>query len=144
MIKKISQMTHTQLDRLMVIWLNSNSDAHEFIGQDYWMSHEVEVRAALPNAEIYVYETEDGILGFIGLIDNYIAGLFVDKAYRGLGIGRQLLAEAKKEKDDLQLQVFVKNTQAVTFYQSQDFAILTTQLDEKTNETELVMTWVKK
>ena len=47
MIKKISQMTHTQLDRLMVIWLNSNSDAHEFIGQDYWKSHEVEVRAAL-------------------------------------------------------------------------------------------------
>ena len=73
-------MTHTQLDRLMVIWLNSNSDAHEFIGQDYWKSHEVEVRAALPNAEIYVYETEDEILGFIGLIDNYIAGLFVDKA----------------------------------------------------------------
>lgn len=69
----------------------------------------------MPNAEIYVYETEDEILGFIGLIDNYIAGLFVDKAYRGLGIGRQLLAEAKKEKDDLQLQVFVKILRQLRF-----------------------------
>lgn len=55
-----------------------------------------------------------------------------------------MLAEAKKEKDALQLQFFVKNTQEVKRYQSQNFTILTTQLDEKTNETELVMTWVKK
>lgn len=143
MIKKISSIDDYQLDRLVSIWLNSNIDAHHFIDSAYWEHNEADVRDAFPNADIYVYEVEGIILGFIGLMDNYIAGIFVDKLHRGLGIGTKLLNTAKNGREILQLTVFEKNNRAVKFYKSERFTVVKKQLDKNTDETELLMEWHK-
>lgn len=144
MIKKISNINDHQLDRLVSIWLNSNIDAHSFIDPDYWKDNESDVRRAFPNADIYVYEVDGLILGFIGLIDNYIAGIFVDKFQRGAGIGTKLLNTAKKNKDKLELNVFEKNEKAIIFYKSNNFIIIQSQVDKNTDENEFFMEWNKK
>ena len=73
------------------IWLNTNLTAHDFVPAQYWRDHFEEVTQALPLAEVYVYEEQGEIQGFIGLIDSYIAGIFVRGQAQSRGIGGQLL-----------------------------------------------------
>jgi putative acetyltransferase len=75
------------------------------------------VKDILPQAEIYVYEDDrtNQINGFIGLTDNYIAGIFVREAIQSRGIGKQLLNYAKEMKSTMSLSVYQKNTRAIFF-----------------------------
>ena len=52
----------------------------------------------LPNAEVYVFEEDGEVQGFIGMDAEYIAGLFVAEGYRGQGIDHQLISEVKRKK----------------------------------------------
>ena len=113
----------SDLDRLMQIWLEANREAHDFIPEQYWLDHVPMVREALPQAWLLVSEqAETGeIQGFLGLMDDFIAGLFVDSRFRGHGIGAELLAAARTFHDRLQLQVYCRNTGAVRFYLREGF-----------------------
>ena len=77
------------MDTLMQIWLDANLCAHAFIPKTYWTDHYEQVKNMLPQAELYVYEEERSgeIKGFIGLTDDYIAGIFVKSQFRSKGIG---------------------------------------------------------
>lgn len=103
------------------------------------------VREILPKAEIYVHEDDvtNIIDGFIGLTDNYIEGLFVKENVQSKGIGKQLLDYVKNIKSNMSLSVYMKNVQAVYFYQREQFQILTDNIDANTNEKELIMIWNK-
>ncbi|MEI3342155.1 MAG: GNAT family N-acetyltransferase [Coprobacter fastidiosus] len=57
----------------------------------YWYENFNEVKSALSEAEIYVADQNKKVIGFIGLIDNYIAGIFVSQHMQLHGIGKQLL-----------------------------------------------------
>lgn len=61
-------------------------------------------------------EKDDDIRGFIGMMENYIAGIFVDEKFRSCGIGRELLDYAKSVKKELSLSVYKKNQAAARFY----------------------------
>lgn len=65
------------LDRIMDLWLDTNTSAHSFIDSGYWASNYDSVKTMVPNATIYVYEENDIIQGFVGLADSYLAGIFV-------------------------------------------------------------------
>ena len=60
----------------MTSWLQANVRAHEFIPADYWKSNEKAVRQMLPASEVYVCKENQQVTGFIGLMDDYIAGRF--------------------------------------------------------------------
>jgi putative acetyltransferase len=143
MIKKLHTVNEKQLAQLLTLWLNSNLDAHAFIDKCYWQEQLPFVKKTLPESELYIYTTNDKILGFIGLMDHYIAGLFVEKSYRNLGIGTKLLHVAKANHEQLTLTVFEKNNKAVKFYLAENFLIEKKQLDAYTNESEFVMTWMQ-
>lgn len=49
------------------------------------------VKEMLIQAEVYIYEDESGIQGFIGLNGDHIEGIFVRRKVQSTGIGRQLL-----------------------------------------------------
>ena len=91
------------------------------------------------DADIYVYEINYKVLGFIGIVDNYIAGIFVDKTYRCQNVGHQLINYIKKDHKYLILSVYQKNQKAVNFYIKEKFKIIKEQIDLDTNEVELVM-----
>lgn len=129
------------LEAVMKIWLDANTGAHSFIPETYWQSHYEEVRELLPQAEVYVYEEDGRISGFLGLTDSYIAGIFVKEDARSRGIGKQLLDYAKGIRQELCLSVYRKNSRAVRFYEREGFAVQSEQVDEATNEKEWIMKW---
>ena len=109
-----------------------NVDAHPFVSEEYWHSHFNEVQEASLQAKVFVYDINGKVLGFIGLMNEYIAGIFVDRNYRSTGIGTQLLTYAKQKYDTLSLSVYQQNLRAVAFYHRVGFSILSEGVDEDT------------
>ena len=93
---------------LMALWLSANLDAHAFIPASDWEEHAGQGRTQLPRAEVYVCQQDAAapIDGFIGINGTHIEGLFVKKACRSKGVGRQLLTHAKQLKPRLTLCVY--------------------------------------
>lgn len=131
----------TDLPQTAELWLNANLEAHSFIPASYWTDHLEEVKEAFLHSELYVWEENGQLLGFIGLSGSYIAGLFVHRHARSRGIGRKLLDAAKEQKNCLHLQVYEKNAAAIKFYQREHFQIQSRQTDPDTQETEYLMVW---
>lgn len=98
----------------------------------------------LLQAEVYVYENDHEIQGFIGLSGEYIEGIFVPEEMQSQGIGRLLLNYIKNRKVKLLLNVYQKNTRAIHFYERVGFEIQREGLDEATGEKEYVMIWQQK
>lgn len=103
------------LDRIMELWLFTNLSAHEFVKSEYWKNNFDAVKAMMPEAEIYVYEENEEIQGFIGVMDHYIAGIFVSEQYQSKGIGKKLLDYVKDKNNKLSLSVYEKNERAIHF-----------------------------
>jgi len=86
------------MDRVAGIWLDANLRAHCFISPQYWKSNFAPVKEMLPRAEVYVYENDREIWGFIGLTGEYIEGIFVSGEMQSRGIGKRLLDFVKTKK----------------------------------------------
>lgn len=134
------------LDNVMQIWLDTNIRAHTFIPQKYWKDNFEAVRKMMPKAELYVYGNDDNnqIDGFIGLMEDYIAGVFVREAAQSKGIGKKLLGYVKKIKPTLRLSVYEKNIRAIHFYQREGFVFQSESIDENTGEKEFVMVYTQR
>ena len=90
------------LDEVMKIWLETNIIAHYFIEKEYWINNFDLVKKMLPNAEIYIFQENNVIKGFIGIIEEeYIAGLFVKREYQREGIGHKLIEYSKSKYKEL-------------------------------------------
>ncbi len=128
---------------LMDLWLSANMDAHAFIPASYWAEHAGQVRTQLPRAEVYVCQQDAAALidGFIGINGTHIEGLFVKKACRSKGVGRQLPTHAKQLKPRLTLCVYRQPPKALSFYEREGVAILSEDTDGSTGEKELFMGW---
>lgn len=131
----------TDLDTVMHIWLSSNTDAHDYIPETYWISNYDSVKEAIPNADLYIFEENNQIYGFLGVIDGYIAGLFIRKELRSQGIGHKLLSEAKTHYSKLSLNVYSRNTKAIRFYEREGFNAVSISIDDNTGEEEMFMEW---
>ena len=138
MIRKLQKV---DINRVADIWLKTNLKAHFFIPEQYWISNYEFVKEMLPQAEVYVYEDDKMIQGFIGINDEYIEGIFVSDEMQSSGIGKILLDYIKDKKDRLQLKVYQKNVRAMSFYQREGFTIQSEEMDEFTREKEYVMNW---
>ena len=125
----IRRMGKGDLDAVAAIWLDANREAHDFIPAAYWLGHFAEVRTALARAEVWVFETEARaeISGFIGLLGDYIAGIFVRREARSGGVGRQLLDHVKTSRGQLRRR--------------EGFRVLEEGVDPETGEAELLMEW---
>ena len=141
MIRKLQK---ADINRVADIWLKTNLKAHFFIPEQYWISNYEFVKEMLPQAEVYVYEDDKMIQGFIGVSDEYIEGIFVSDEMQSRGIGKMLLDYIKDKKDRLQLKVYQKNVRAMSFYQREGFTIQSESMDEFTGEKEYVMNWESK
>lgn len=57
---------------------------------------------------------------------------------------KDLLCYAKKRKENLSLSVYIKNTGAINFYKRENFKVISENLDESTDEKEILMVWKNK
>ena len=140
MIRKIQ---NTDINRVADIWLKTNLKAHDFIPEQYWTSNYELVKKMMSQAEVYVYEDDKMIQGFVGLSNEYMEGIFVSDEMQSCGIGKFLLDYIKNKKVRLRLNVYQKNTRALSFYQREGFIIQCEGLDEATGEKEYTMLWKK-
>ena len=138
MIRKLQKV---DINKVADIWLKTNLKAHYFIPEQYWTNNYEVVKEMLPQADVYVYEDDKIIQGFVGINDEYIEGIFVSDEMQSHGIGKILLDYMKDKKVRLQLNVYQKNVRAMSFYQREGFTIQSERMDEFTGETEYVMNW---
>ena len=140
-ISVIRRMEARDLEAVASIWLASNLEAHSFIPAEYWRGNYETVKAALAQAEMYVYEDAAGVLGFVGLSGDYVEGIFVASHARSHGIGRQLLDHVKATHRCLELNVYAKNRRAVEFYQREGFELKGSGVDPNTREEDFLFFW---
>ena len=141
MIKVLTTISEAEMRAMLDLWLAANLDAHPFIEKEFWEAHLPEVSEGFMAVDMTVYEHKGEIQGLMGIVAGYVAGIFVAKAHRHQGIGTALLNDAKARYGTLTLAVYIKNDQAVTFYESQGFVVNETRLDKITDEMELVLKW---
>lgn len=137
----IRKFQNIDIEQVMKIWLCGNEDAHSFIPKDYWKSNYSMVQEQLLQAEVYVYEAEGTVQGFIGIQENYLAGIFVKKEVRSTGIGKQLLDYVKAIHPTLTLNVYQRNRRALEFYKREGFFITLEDIEPDTGETDYTMYW---
>lgn len=142
MIKEFEQ---NDVDTVMKIWLDTNTIAHDFIPQRYWLdNYNVVKEKYLPIAKTFIYEEDNTIKGFISIIEGFfIGGLFVLKEYQKQGIGLALINYCKEIYSKLELTVYVDNKGAVNFYKLCDFQIQGEQVNTDSGFREYIMVWHK-
>lgn len=143
MVSELKQVTDRQLDQLMALWLASNFQGHPFILETYWLENQALVREMLPQSRLFIQEKNGEIIGFLGLMDTLIAGIFVKEECQKQGIGKALLEKVKIEVEELSLHVYKKNSSAQKFYLGQGFQVVAEDFDEDTKEIEYRMVWKK-
>ena len=140
----IRELRKVDINKVAEIWLDTNIKTHYFISAQYWKSNFELVKELLLQATVYVYEDKQEIQGFIGLSNEYIEGIFVSAEMQSQGIGKILLNYVKGKRNKLILNVYLKNTRAISFYQREGFEIQHSGLDEATGEKDYVMAWHQK
>lgn len=138
MIRKFEKK---DINAVMEIWKNENIRTHNFIAKEYWKDNYEHAKDILPKADIYVYILDEKIVGFVGINNNYIEGIFVDINNQNSGIGTSLLDKIKENKDNIILSVYKKNENAIRFYKKNNFIITSENIDKNTSEIEYTMTW---
>lgn len=139
----IRNFEKNDINAVMEIWVNENIRTHNFIAKEYWKDNYEYVKDILPKADIYVYILDEQVVGFVGVNNNYVEGIFVDINNQHSGIGTSLLDRIKENKDSLTLNVYKKNANAIKFYEKNNFIITSENIDKDTNEIEYTMTWSK-
>lgn len=81
------------------------------------------------------------ICGFIGVQEDYIAGIFVKRDSRCAGIGKQLLDHVKENHSALTLNVYRKNRRAVEFYLREGFSVISEDIEPDSGEADKTMRW---
>ncbi|MGM9968413.1 MAG: GNAT family N-acetyltransferase [Rummeliibacillus sp.] len=138
----IRSIKKTEINKLVEIWYEGSLIAHDFIDKGYWKSQKVEMEEKyIPMSETYVVSNEKDVVGFVSMLDNYLAALFIDVKHQGGGHGKRLLNFIKGKRESIQLKVYKKNNKAVDFYLKNGFVIKEESLDEQTSEEEFLMEW---
>lgn len=131
-----------ETDRIVGIWLEASRLAHAFIPYEFWLCRADEMaKVYLPGSQTYVLDTGFEVAGFLSLVDDQVAALFVAPCHQRLGYGRRLLRFAQDRFAHLSLCVYQQNEHAIAFYRAAGFCISEQRLDLNTREVELLMNW---
>ena len=144
MIRKIKE---EDLTKVMTIWVKGNFKANNFIDKDYWLEIYNDTKVDfLKKFKTYVYVKDNDILGFISIYENEIKAIYVKENNRNEGIGTKLVnyyrSNLTSEKE-IFIKIFEKNMKSIIFFSKLQFKNTKIQLNEKFNESEYVMTWLK-
>ncbi len=128
-------------EELVRIWLEASLQAHPFIPAEYWKAHVPSMRELyLPASDvILVYEEEGAVGGFMAMVDDYVAALFIAPKFQRRGVGTRFLDIAKRMKRTLCLNVYARNRGAIRFYERCGFRIAGERVEKESGEIEYEM-----
>src|SRR5699024_4008498 len=90
-------------------------------------------------SETHVITNQTKIIGFISMVEGYLAALFIDVAYQNNGAGKELLNFEKRRRNKIRLKVYKENLSAVRFYEKNGFMIKEELTDEQTTQPKSLM-----
>lgn len=106
------------------VWEASVRATHDFLREeDILFFRPLILNEYLKAVDLYVVKSDGRIAGFTGLSDEAIEMLFIHPAFRGSGIGRELLQFAVRERSVTKVDVNEQNALAVGFYQKMGFSV---------------------
>ncbi len=141
---RIQKLSDNDLDEIIEIWYEVSIKAHDFITDNYWKENKSLMKEKyIPISETYVAKNENTLMGFISMIDEYLAAIFIKTEMQGLGIGSELINYVKEIRDRIQLKVYKKNLKSINFYKNNGFKIISDIIDNDTEESEYIMEWEK-
>lgn len=113
----IRQYQDDDLQDLMDTWENANQLAHPFLSEAFVAQVRNDIPTLyLPNADTWVVETSNQVVGFIALLGNEIGAIFLQPELHGKKMGKMLMDKAVELHGDLKLEVFKRNTIGREFY----------------------------
>ena len=128
------------IDQVLGIWLDASIKAHHFIEKEFWESKVIDMgEIYLPASEIFVFEEDEIIKGFVALCGDTLAAIFVSPDEQGKGIGKQLIDKSKEVRRNLELTVYKENRDSIKFYEKCGFKMITEQIDAHTGHVEILM-----
>ncbi len=78
----------TDLTFVIDIWYKSSTIAHPFLENDFVEKVKKDMcEIYIPKAKTWVYEENDELVGFISMLGNEVAGIFVNPNQQTKGIG---------------------------------------------------------
>jgi putative acetyltransferase len=135
MHQTIRKYRNSDLEELLSSWENASKLAHPFLTNDLLESTRKNIPVVLlPKADTWVYEREGVVVGFISLVGNEVAALFVQPAFHGTGAGRALVDKARELHGDLEVEVFEVNSIGLQFYLKYGFVPFLEKNHEITNK----------
>lgn len=138
----IRKYKDNDLNDILKIWLDASIVSHNFIEEIYWVSKLEDMKQVyIPKSKTYIYQDEETkeVLGFVSMVNNYLAAIFVHPQHWGKGIGRALMEKVKSEHTKIELNVYAKNARSVSFYEHHGFTVVQEKIDENTGHLELSM-----
>ena len=134
--------SYKKTDELKVIdvWYKASTLAHSFLGSDFMDQVKKDMSELyLPNADTWIYEEENTLIGFISMLGNEIGGLFVLPSHHSKGIGTQLVNYVHKFHKEIEVEVFKKNRIGRAFYDKYGFKLLKEYFHAESNNEILRM-----
>jgi putative acetyltransferase len=130
----IRKYKDSDLEDVLSSWENASRLAHPFLTNDLLESTRKNIPIVLlPKADTWVSEHEGVVIGFICLIGNEVAALFVQPEFHGTGTGRALVDKACELHGDLEVEVFEVNSIGLQFYLKYGFVPFLEKNHEITN-----------
>ena len=130
MIRKYNK---DDLAELLATWAAASSIAHPFLTEEFLASERENIPDLyLPNAETWVFEADGQVVGFIALIGTEVGAIFVHPDQQRDGVGSMLMNKAKALREELEVEVFVKNTIGRAFYEKHGFTVIEEKVHEAT------------
>ena len=122
----ISPVRSADFARIVEVWEASVRATHHFVTEADIQVFRPLVWDGLRDVEhlLAVRDSEQRVMGFIGVEGDEIAMLFVHPDWRGQGIGRRLLMHAVVTLGATRLDVNEQNEQALGFYRRMGFTVV--------------------
>ncbi len=118
----IRQYETKDLETLIEIWRAASEIATSFLPADFLAGEPDNIRNVyIPNAETWVFEADNTVIGFVALIGDEVGAIFVHPDSQGQGAGRALMDHAATLRETIFLDVFKENVIGRRFYDRYGF-----------------------
>jgi len=135
MTRSIRQYSEEDLNGVLSSWESASKIAHPFLKEDFQAQVRKDIpELYLPNADTWVVEVDNQVVGFIALIGNEIGAIFLQPEYHGKKIGKLMMDKAQELHGDLEVEVFEKNSIGRKFYSQCGFELIEETIHDPTGE----------